>query len=323
MAKKQRTSSATRRADGQVGPRQPCPCGSGKRYKACHGALGGNGATFVRRSFEGLPGECDWVALREFVQVATAPLILQPEAFPADAAAPADAAGAVLVASLLPGIAPALKREDGEVWLGVQVAHRSDDASRDLAHALGLGLSSEPGAVVTMPADAGPPTRLQDVVDLAAKFTVTLHEGFDFWFEGVEDREGARAATLEQLNDTIQPTVRLTSVDAAYWVSTATKEHLRWVMPHDEEIMLTALARLHDAGADRLTDGSRLVGSFRAHGLLVPVWDLPLGSGAELLEEPAVAFAERLGEALAATAPLTNAQRSARNGLANRQLTIR
>ena len=26
---------------------------------------------------------------------------------------------------------------------------------------------------------------------------------------------------------------------------------------------------------------------FRAHGLLVPVWDLPLGTGAEALEEPA------------------------------------
>ena len=27
-----------RSAEGEVGPRQPCPCGSGKRYKACHGA---------------------------------------------------------------------------------------------------------------------------------------------------------------------------------------------------------------------------------------------------------------------------------------------
>ena len=27
--------------EGEVGPRQPCPCGSGKRYKACHGAPGG------------------------------------------------------------------------------------------------------------------------------------------------------------------------------------------------------------------------------------------------------------------------------------------
>ena len=62
------------------------------------------------------------------------------------------------------------------------------------------------------------------------------------------------------------------------------KEHLRWVMPHDEEVLLTALARLHVAGKDRLVPDSRLVGMFRAHGLLAPVWDLPVGTGAEVLE---------------------------------------
>lgn len=317
MARKQRNRSTTTRTDGEVGPRQPCPCGSGKRYKACHGAADG-GAAFVVRSFEGLPGECDWVALREFVQTGTAPLSLRPDAFTGTAEATT-----VLVASLLPGIAPALRREAGDVWLGLQVAHQSGDASRDLAHALGLALVVEPGAAVTMPADPGPQTRLQDVVDPAADFTVTLHDGFDFWFEGVDVREGALAANLEQLNDTIEPTARLTSVEAAYWVSTGTKEHLRWVVPHDEDTMLTALARLHGAGADGLVEGSRLVGSFRAHGLLVPVWDLPLGCGAEALEEPAVAFAGRLGEALVDSSALTDAERSARNGLANRQLTIR
>ena len=46
-------------------------------------------------------------------------------------------------------------------------------------------------------------------------------------------------------------------------------------MPHDEEALLDALARLHAAGADQLIADTRLVGSFRAHGLLVPVWDLP------------------------------------------------
>ena len=94
-------------------------------------------------------------------------------------------------------------------------------------------------------------------------------------------------------------------------------------MPHDEDTLLTALARLHESGADGLLEGSRLVGSFRAHGLLVPVWDLPLGTGAEVLEEPAAAFGVRLDEALADSSPLSAAERSARNGLANRQLTIR
>ena len=61
-------------AAGEVGPRQPCPCGSGKRYKACHGAAGGAAASYVARPFEGMPSECDIVALRELVPAATAPL---------------------------------------------------------------------------------------------------------------------------------------------------------------------------------------------------------------------------------------------------------
>jgi hypothetical protein len=62
---------------------------------------------------------------------------------------------------------------------------------------------------------------------------------------------------------------------------------------------------------------------FRAHGLLTPVWDLPLGTGAEALEEPADRFAQDLAAALAVTEPLTGEERAARNGLANRQVTIR
>ena len=49
-------------------------------------------------------------------------------------------------------------------------------------------------------------------------------------------------------------------------------------MPHDEDTLLDALARLHAAGADSVGEGSRYVGSFRAHGLVVPVWDLAEGT---------------------------------------------
>jgi hypothetical protein len=272
----------------------------------------------VARSFAGLPGECDWVALREFVQAGTAPLTLKPTAY--DGAA---AGQPVRVVSLLPGVAPALKRQDAEVWLAVQVSHQSGDASSDLGTALGLGLAAEPGESVTMAALPEASTRLQDVVEPDSELAVTVHDGFDFWFDGVDDTDGSLAATLEQVNAAVEPTVRLPSVEAAYWTSVGSKEHLRWVLPHDEEALLTALARLHAAGADRLGPESRLVGSFRAYGLLVPVWDLPVGTGAGALEEPAAAFGERLGEALAAAKPLSDGERSARNGLANRQLTIR
>src|SRR6187401_1348918 len=60
-----------------VAGREPCPCGSGRRYKACHGRAAGHAAeTFVARPFEGLASECDWVALREIVPAATAGLTL-------------------------------------------------------------------------------------------------------------------------------------------------------------------------------------------------------------------------------------------------------
>jgi hypothetical protein len=53
------------------------------------------------------------------------------------------------------------------------------------------------------------------------------------------------------------------------------------------------------------------------------VWDLPLGTGAEVLEEPAAAFHADLRDALAHTSELSASERSARAGLANRQVTIR
>ena len=119
------------------------------------------------------------------------------------------------------------------------------------------------------------------------------------------------------------PTARLESVDAAYWCRIGSKEHLRWVMPYDEEPLLDALARLHANGADGLGEGTRLVGSFRAHGLLVPVWDLAPGTEAEAVEQPALESAGRLADALAETAPLTADERRARAGLTNRQVTLR
>jgi hypothetical protein len=93
------------------------------------------------------------------------------------------------------------------------------------------------------------------------------------------------------------------------------------VLPHDEAGLLDALARLHAAGEDAISDGSRLVGMFRANGLVVPVWDLPPRTGAAALEEPAAAFERRLTDALADSADLSSEERDARSTLANRQVT--
>lgn len=295
---------------GAVGPRQPCPCGSGRRYKACHGSSGGPVVTFVNRPFEGLAGECDIVAMRELVPSATAPLTLK------------DSDRTVLLCSLLPMAAPALVREDGTIWLGLQVQHNFGDPSRDAAAVLLKALDAEPGEMVGLTEAPGEGPRLQDLLADAA-LNVTVHDGFDFWVSDVDDAGGAASAALDQANASVTPTLRLTSVEAAYWVDAGAKEHLRWILPHDEDRALDALARLHARGQDTLVEGSRFVGMFRAHGLLTPVWDLPVGTGAEALEEPIERFAADLEAALAETSALSTEERSSRSGLANRQVTIR
>lgn len=313
MGKKSRVKNRTQQAapQGEVGPRQPCPCGSGRRYKACHGAADGAAPTYVARPFAGLASEADLVALREIVPAATAPLRLR------------DSDREVLLCSLLPGAAPALVRQDGTIWLGLQVQHSFGDASRELGAVLERALDAEPGEIVGLTTAPGEGNRLQDLL-ADGPLEVTVHDGFDYWVADLDDPTGAIASSLEAANAAAHPTVRLGSVEAAYWTDVSTREHLRWVMPHDdEEQLLTALARLHAAGQDSLVEGLRLVGMFRTNGVLVPVWDLPLGTGAEALEEPAAAFLTALEKALGDDSPLTPEERSARNGLANRQLTIR
>jgi hypothetical protein len=95
------------------------------------------------------------------------------------------------------------------------------------------------------------------------------------------------------------------------------------VLPHDEDRVLDGLARLHAGHGERLVDGDRMIGMFRAHGLVAPVWDLPLGTGAAALEEPAARVAAALEEAMSSAEPLSSEERAARAGLASRQLTIR
>jgi hypothetical protein len=299
-----------------VGPREPCPCGSGKRYKICHGRGAADPVALVNRPFAGLPGEADWVALREIVPAATAPLAVRPEFGP-----PTEA----MAATVLPLAWPGLHRADGQVWVGLQSTGSSGDPSRDVAEALLRAIAAEPGTPVPPVDLPGEGPRLQDLLVLDQPLVVTVHEGFDFWIpertEGELDPEVQ--ASLERANSAVVPTARLSSVDAAYWCRIGDRSHLRWVMPYDEEALLDALARLHAAGASRIGDAGRYVGAFRAHGLLVPVWDLDPAAEAGDVEEPAVAFAAALTEALARTEPLTRDERRARAGVVSRQVTLR
>jgi len=299
-----------------VGGREPCPCGSGRRYKACHGrAAREESARLVARPFEGLAGECDWVALREIVPAATARVRL----------APGYGGGEAGVVTVLPMAWPAMRRSDGEVFVALQTTASSVDPSRDVAAALVAAVRSEPGTPVQpAPASGGPSApRLQDVLDPDGGFPVVVHAGFDFWLDGVEDLTPEVRDSLERANTAAVPTSRLASVEAAYWCRIGDREHLRWVLPQPEEDLLDGLARLHAAGASAVAPGARYVGAFRAHGLLVPVWDVQAGTGPEELEEPAAGFGARLAEAVADRGPLTSEQRRARAGVASRQLTLR
>jgi hypothetical protein len=229
----------------------------------------------------------------------------------------------VTLVTVLPMAWPALVRADGSILLALQVNVGSGDASRDVANALLSALEAEPGEPVPLGRVTADSPRLQDLIDGNAELDITVHENFEFWIDqDVEVTDDVRAS-LDRAGAYANPTVRLTSVASAYWTQMGEKEHLRWVMPQDEEKLLNAIARLHAAGEDSLGDGTRFVGMFRAQGLVCPVWDLPLGTGAEAIEEPAAAFGTRLEKALADESPLTDAQRRARAGLTNRQVTLR
>ncbi|TFV80172.1 SEC-C domain-containing protein [Blastococcus sp. CT_GayMR20] len=310
MSSRKRSSAPTADAPEGINPKAPCPCGSGRRYKHCHGS---GYAPPVTRPFEGLPGEADWVALRELVPAATAALRT------------ADGRD-VTLASVLPGGTPALVRANGEIVLGVQLQTSSDDVSRDLGTALAAALEAPAGA----PVDPGPigaagssGPRLQELLDLSAPFEVTVHDDYGFWLEGTDAGPAAHAG-LEQANQAILPTVRLPGLEAAYWVRPGNERaHLRWVRPEPEEALLDALARLGASDQLLLGEGTRYAGAFRALGLVVPVWDLPADTPAEDWVTPATEFQTRLEQALSVTGPLNADERRTRAGLLSRQVTLR
>lgn len=266
------------------------------------------------------------MALREFVPSATAPLPpLRDHGGGRD----------LILATVLPVAAAAMVRSDGTGMVGLQVQTRSGDLSRDLARAVQWALTAEPGGVLPAAGqDAGEDaTRLQDLIDAGARLRVSLHENFSWWLAGDESPVGEVALSLERANSAIMPTERIDAegVEAAYWVDARGKAHLRWVRPESEERLLAALARLATRGELDLGSGSRYAGSFRAHGLLVPVWDLDAERHAREWAEPAAAFATRLTAALSSLdpqdpsggQPLTDAERRTLLGLRGRQITIR
>jgi hypothetical protein len=272
---------------------------------------------FVGRPFEGLADEPEWVAMRELVPAASAPLRLKPEI--------TEEYGdrEVTLSTVLPMAWPAMIRQDGRVFIGLQRHVQSGDVSRDLAVAILNALRTEPGDTVSVPALPGQGARLQDILD-DGPLDITVHEGFEYWLDAEQAEDATVQASLERANASIYPTTRLAAAHAAYWCRVAPdKGHVRWVLPEPEDAALDALARLSAAGELLLGDGTKFAGMFRAHGLLVPVWDIAGDTEAAEWEAPLADFAKRYADSLAATEPLDSAVRRAKQGLVGRQLTLR
>jgi hypothetical protein len=311
-ARRGATTSADTSAANGINPRQPCPCGSGRRYKACHGAADA-ADMIVARPFAGLASETELIALREFVPSATAVLHLR------DAAKHSPS---ITLGSVLPGAAAALTRADGSILVGTQVQTHSGDLSRDIASAIEWALAAEPSSVLSAYPRASVGARLQDLL-VDEPFDVTVHDDFAWWLEDEPEPGSQLAATLERANAAIMPTARLADLPGAYWVDTGDKAHLRWVRGEDEQVLMTALARLAAAATLDLGEGTRYVGSFRAHGCVVPVWDLDREAHSSEWVGPVGEFAARLDAALAVSEPLSSAERRARDGILGRQFTLR
>ncbi len=275
---------------------------------------------FVARPFAGLADEAEWVALRELVPAATAPLRLNP---PYEAKfGPRE----ITLATVLPMAWPALTKPDGRVFLGLQRNDRSGDINRDVAAALLKAFETEPGNPVPMSLLPGEGPRLGDIL-VNEPLEIAMQTGFEFWLDADQERDEQVTSSLEAANSSIFPTSRMSSARAAYWCRVPGKAHVRWVLPDAEDKALNALARLSAAGTLKLgsreSSQTRFAGMFRAHSLLVPVWDLPAAPEADEWEQPLAAVAERYAEAVASDAPLTAEERRAKQGLLGRQLSLR
>ncbi len=264
------------------------------------------------------------MAMREILPAATATVRLRDGVGVASAASDSGTSPQISVATVLPMAWPGLRRADGSLMIGLQTGTAGSDSSRDCARVILELLTTAPGNPVRPghPATADTP-RLQDLLDLDAPFEPTLHEGFDFWVADGIDLDDAARQSLEQANASMIPTEKLASAPSAYWCRVGERTHVRWVLPEEEDRATDALARLHASGADLLGEGTRVLGAFRACGLLVPVWDLDPTLPGSAYEEPLADLLTRYGDALADTSPLTPEQRRARAGLLSRQLTLR
>ena len=270
---------------------------------------------FVARPFEGLAGETEWVAIREILPAATGTVTLTGSGVP-------DGLSEATIATVLPMAWAGLHRDGGEVLVGTQSGGASGDASRDLVNQiLGTAALDEGHPLQSVPQPTLETPRLQDVVDQSAPFRAEVHDGFEFWTAGAE-LEGEAKESLERANASAIPTVRL-GEESAFWCRMGERTYVRIGLPEDEDVATNALARLHAAGEDAFGGETRLLGAFRACGLLVPVIELDPDAEPQTYEKPLEEWRSRYAAAVANEDSLTPDERRAKSGLLSRQVTLR
>jgi hypothetical protein len=288
---------------------------------------GGTAATkrapYVARPFQGLPGESDWVAMREILPAATAPVtVVVPEGTHVNGTPVPAGEHQVTLVTVLPGAMPAVHRDTGEVLVALQSRTSSGDAARDVAQVVLTALVSAPGSSVNAvrPATADTP-RLQDLLPDPQPLDITVHDDFGFWLG--EDATAEQQAALQEMNDTAVPMARVQGAPSAFWCHMGGRSYLRWILGEDEDTATRAMARLQAAGEHTLGEDTDLLGAFRACGLLVPVLEVPAAEEPDARVDALTALQARYTAALDADAPLSADERRARDGLVSRQVTLR
>lgn len=266
---------------------------------------------FVERGFEGLPTEAELVAMREILPLATLPVRTSEEYGSQE----------LLLATILPSMAAAMRREDGTLLVAIQTVTRSSDASLDIATNILNALELEAGEYLTNTELPEPGPRLNDVLDMEGFGELTLYREPSFWMSEEEAAKPENVEALRQARESVIPTEEVEGIPGAYWCRMS-REFLRWVRPEPRDQVLDALARLRASGTQNF-EGARFVGAFRAQGMSIPVWELERGTEADELPSVLASFQLQFEAALASTEPLSMDEKRARAGIVSRQVTLR
>lgn len=264
---------------------------------------------FVDRPFEGLDAEADLVAMKELLPAATLPATTTAEYGSED----------ILLATILPGMAAAMRRKDGVLLVATQTVMNSGDASRDLADRIIAGLELAPGASFMQSEQPEPGPRLGDVVNKFGE--ISISDACDFWVTDEEMSDPNVAAAIAQTRENLTPVKAIDGVEGAYWCRMS-REFLRWIRHEDEEAVLNGITRLHHKRESGF-DEARFIGAFRAAGVLIPVWELARGTEADELTGVLAEFKKKFDDAVADTTPLTAEEKRTKAGIVSRQVTLR